>query len=358
MALKRIAYALNVFPKFSETFIANEIAELRRRGIEPILLSRRNPVEDLRHKVVTENRLEVLAHYDQEEFLPLLRDFRPQLIHAHFATQPTELARELAARLEIPYCLTAHGYDVYRRPPGDFAERCRDAGAVVTVSSANARYMIDELGAPPSNLSVVPCGVDTTWFEPGTNANAENPLLLCVARLRPVKNLSILLQACALLRERGFVFRCVIVGDGEERASLEAERARLGLESSVEFAGLASQEAVRDYWRQASVGLLTSLSEGMPVSLMEALSCGVPVVAPAIGGIPEMIRQCDDGFVVPVNDAPAAADAVAKILGDPALESAMRRAARESARQRFSIEVQVDRLLEIWDRVLHRQQAA
>ena len=358
MALKRIAYVLNVFPKFSETFIANEVAELRRRGVELILLSRRNPVEDLRHKVVTENRLEALAHYDQDDFLPLLREFRPQLIHAHFATQPTELARELAARLEIPYCLTAHGYDVYRRPPGDFAERCRDAGAVVTVSSANARYMIDQLGASPANLSVVPCGVDTAWFEPGEGVRAEVPLLLCVARLRPVKNLSILLQACALLRERGLAFRCVIVGDGEERASLEAERARLGLESGVEFAGLASQEAVRDYWRQASVGLLTSLSEGMPVSLMEALSCGVPVVAPAIGGIPEMIRHGSNGFVVPVGDAPAVADAVAKILGDPVLESAMRRAARESARRRFSIEVQVDRLLEIWDRVLHRQQAA
>ena len=308
--------------------------------------------------MVTENRLEELACYDPASFVPRLRKFRPQLIHAHFATQPTELARDLSTRLGIPYCLTAHGYDVYRRPPDDFAARCRDAGAVVTVSSANARYMIDELGAPPDNLSVIPCGVDTAWFAPGNAVRSELPLLLCVARLRPVKNLPVLLRACALLRERGFTFRCLILGDGEDRLMLEAERRRLGLQGSVEFGGLATQEAVRDYWRQASVGLLTSRSEGMPVSLMEALACGVPVVAPAIGGIPEMIRPGSNGFVVPEGDAAAVAAAVEKILADPALETAMRSAARESAQQRFSIANQVDRLLEIWNRVLHRKQAA
>ena len=166
MILKRIAYVVNVFPKFSETFIANEIAELKRRGIEVAILSRRSPAESLRHKVVTDNDLEALTCYGESSFLPYLKKFRPQLIHAHFATQPTELARKLSVTLNIPYSLTAHCYDIYRRPAADFADRCRSASSVVTVSEANAEYMINTLGAPASNLSVIPCGVDTNWFKP------------------------------------------------------------------------------------------------------------------------------------------------------------------------------------------------
>lgn len=358
MTLKRVAYVVNVFPKFSETFIANEIAELKGRGIEVAILSRRNPVEELRHKVVTENKLEALACYDQNLFLPYLKKFQPQLIHAHFATEPTELARKLSASIGVPYSLTAHGYDVYRRPPADFAERCRCANAVITVSAANAQHMVNNLGAPVNNLSVIPCGVDTDWFKPNLPAHSKAPLLVCVARMRPVKNLPVLLRACAMLRDQGIKFRCVVLGDGDDRPMLETLRASLNLESVVQFEGLASQESVREYWQQASVGLLTSLSEGMPVSLMEALSSAVPVVAPAVGGIPEMVKQGVNGFVVPVNNPEAVAGAVSQILNDPEMARQMGSAARETALERFSVDAQVDKLLDVWNQILHSRQAA
>lgn len=358
MTLKRIAYVVNVFPKFSETFIANEIAELKRRGIEVAILSRRFPVESLRHKVVTENDLEALTYYDEDSFLPYLRKFRPQIIHAHFATQPTDLARKLSATLCIPYSLTAHGYDVYRRPPTDFADRCRGANAVVTVSEANAHYMVNTLGAPASNLSVIPCGIDTNWFKPQFPGRSQIPLLVCVARMRPVKNLPVLLQACATLRDQGVKFRCVVLGDGDDRPMLEALRNTLGLNTVVQFPGITSQENVRNWWRQASIGLLTSLSEGMPVSLMEALSCAVPVIAPAIGGIPEMIKHSVNGFVVPVNNPKAVASAITKILTDTEMARQMRFAARETALDRFSVGLQVDNLLDVWNQILHSRYAA
>lgn len=358
MILKRIAYVVNVFPKFSETFIANEIAELRRRGVEVIILSRRLPVEALRHKVVTDNGLEALTCYDETRFLPLLRRFRPQLIHAHFATQPTELARNLANTLGIPYSLTAHGYDVYRRPPADFAERCRSASAVITVSEANADYMINQLGASASNLSVIPCGVDTHWFKPKMAKHSVIPLLVCVARMRPVKNLPVLLRACGMLRDQGLKFRCVVLGDGEDRPMLEALRESLGLNTIVRFMGLTSQENVRKWWRKASIGLLTSLSEGMPVSLMEALSCAVPVVAPAVGGIPEMVRQGVNGIVVPVDNATAVSDAITEILSNSGKAHEMSLAARETALNQFSISLQIDRLLSVWNQILYSRHAA
>ena len=358
MTLKRIAYIVNVFPKFSETFIANEIAELKRRGVEIAILSRRSPVEGLRHNVVTDNDLEALTCYGEKSFLPFLKKFRPQLIHAHFATQPTELARRLSRVLNIPYSLTAHCYDIYRRPAADFADRCRSASAVVTVSEANARYMTETLGAPAGNLSIIPCGVDTDWFKPKLRSHAKAPLLVCASRMQAHKNLPVLLHACALLRARGLWFRCAVLGDGDDRAKLEALRTDLGLDEVVQFQGLTSQEDVRTWWREASVGLLTSLAEGMPVSLMEALSCAVPVVATAVGGVPEMIKPGVNGYVVPIDDPQAVADAVARILADPKMAAQMGLAARETALERFSLVHQVDSLLDIWNPISYSRHAA
>ena len=358
MKLERVAYIVNVFPKFSETFIANEIAELKRRGVQVIILSRRRPVETLRHPVVTDNDLETAAFYGEEKFLPLLKKFRPQLIHAHFATQPAEIARNLSAELGIPYTVTAHCYDIYRRPADDFADRCRAAAAVVTVSDANARHMNETLQAPRDNLSVIPCGIDTSWFKPATRRQSKPPLLVCTSRLQPHKNIPVLLQACAILRDRGTVFECAVLGDGDERANLEAMRDSLRLQAQVRFHGITSQDEVRNLWRKASVGLLTSLAEGMPVSLMEALSCGVPIVATPVGGIPEMIEQGVNGYVVPVNDPEAVASEVSRILNNTLLARRLRRAARETAKARFSLGHQVDRLTKIWNQVLQQRKAA
>ena len=218
--------------------------------------------------------------------------------------------------------------------------------------------MVDKLRAPRNNLSIIPCGVDTDWFRPGPTRDSNPPLLVCASRLQPHKNIGVLLQSCAILREQGTTFRCTVLGDGDQRLQLEAMRDSLGLQDFVHFHGMASQEEVRKLWRKASVGLLTSLAEGMPVSLMEALSCAVPVVATAVGGIPEMIKPGTNGYVVAVNDPGAVADGVSRILASPDLTRSMQEAARDTALKRFSLGHQVDRLLEIWTNVLHRQQAA
>ena len=141
------------------------------------------------------------------------------------------------------------------------------------------------------------------------------------------------------------------------RAEVVASR-QLLLEEVVRLQGMASQQEVRAWWREAAVGLLTSLAEGMPVSLMEALSSGVPVVATAVGGIPEMIAAGVNGFVVPVNDPGAVADSIADILSSPEMATQMSHAARETALERFSLGHQVDSLLELWNQVLNSRHAA
>src|SRR2546422_1291668 len=252
------------------------------------------------------------------------------LLYAHFATEPTAAARELAAELRVPFTFTAHGYDIYRKPPADFADRAAAAAAVITVSEANARFIVKTFSVPTAQIHVIPCGVNAERFSP-QGERLEPPHVVCVARLRPVKNLGLLLEGCAALQSRGVEFRCVLVGDGSCRDELEAMRARLGLARVVEVAGAAEQAEVLAWWQRATIAALTSTSEGMPVSLMEAAACGVPAVAPAVGGIPELVEDGVTGLLVPVGDTQALAAALEQLLRNPGLAARMGMAARRRA---------------------------
>jgi len=351
MALERIAYVLNVFPKVSETFIAGEIAEVLRRGVAVRVLVLRRSVEELRHGIVKRAGLDRYVSYGEAGFAEELRRFRPQLIHAHFARRATERARTLAAELALPYSFTAHRYDIYSRPPEDFHERAMAAGACITVSEANADYIAETFAVPRGHIDIIPCGIDTEHFAPGGEP-AQPPHIVCVARLEPVKNHSVLLAACALLRERGVPFRCVLLGDGSAREGVAAEIERLALADCVELHGAAEQDEVRDWLGRAAVCALPSDSEGMPVSLMEAAACGVPAVATAVGGVPELVQHSVTGLVVPPRQPAALADALAALLGDPERRAEMGRAARRRALERYSVRHQVDRLIEVWTRAI------
>ena len=377
MKPQRVAYVVNVFPKLSETFIAHELAELRRRGVELRVLSLRQPTDTLRHEIIAQEGLDSITCYDPAMFEKTLREFRPQLLHAHFATEPTAAAREWARQLGIPFTFTAHGHDIRRKPPADFAARAAAAAAVVTVSEANLEHMVSAFGVSAEKVRVIPCGVDTERFRPATlgvpasagsasdtsktldavdalpaKAGTPNPLLVCVARHVKVKNLELLLDACALLRDRGMKFRCVSVGDGVCRGELEARRAELRLERVVKFVGAQEQAQVLEWWQAADVGVLSSESEGMPVCLMEAGACGVPAVATSVGGVPELIEHRWTGLLTTPGDARSLADALGELLRNPERARAMGRAARERIIARFSLARQVDELVAVWSKIL------
>jgi len=348
---------VNVFPKLSETFIANELVELRRRGLEVRVLSLRPRPEGQEHSFIAQTGLDQLTSWNPSEFPSVLRQFRPQWLHAHFATEPAAAARLLAAEAGCPFTFTAHGYDIRRKPPPDFAARAAAARAVITVSEANAHYITDTFGVPRSRVHVIPCGIDTKLFQPAPDAqrqkrNGHVPLIVCVARLAKVKRLTLLLEACALLRARHASFRCVLVGEGPCRGELEEMRARLQLEPWVELMGAATQGQVLEWWQGASVGVLTSENEGMPVSLMEAGACGLPVVATAVGGIPELVASGRTGLLAPSGDASALAAHLEKILQDPPLAAALGVAARRRVQELFGVSRQVDRLLGLWTNCL------
>jgi glycosyltransferase involved in cell wall biosynthesis len=347
MTLQRIVYVVNVFPKLSETFIAGELAELGRRGVEVRVLSLRQPQESLRHEIVTRARLVERTVYEHGEFRSVLHSFQPELLHAHFATEPTAAVRELAGEFGLPFTFTAHGYDLHRKPPADLSERAAAAAAVITVCYANAQHLTHAFGVPAGHIRVIPCGVDLERFRPEGCA-ADPPHIVCVARLVPVKNLEMLLFACHQLQSRGLRFRCVIVGEGPCREQLEATRARLALDDVVQLVGAAEQAEVLAWWQKAAVAVLTSEREGMPVSLLEAAACGLPAVATAVGGIPELVEDGVTGRLVPPADPLIFASALEQLLRNPSLAAKLGRAARQRVKERFSLRRQVDQLLDIW----------
>jgi glycosyltransferase involved in cell wall biosynthesis len=145
-----------------------------------------------------------------------------------------------------------------------------------------------------------------------------------------------------------------MVGGGSETAALEEHRRHLGLLPIVMMTGDAIQDDVVRWWQRASIGVLTSEQEGLPVSLMEAAACGVPVVAPAVGGVPEVVEDGVTGILVAPGDATACADGLQRLVADSSLRRAMGTAARRRAEERFSLRLQVDRLLALWADVLSR----
>lgn len=353
MTVARVAYVVNVFPKISETFVLNEIGELRRRGIDVLILSLRRPNEPLHHPLVDDDRLLDHVVYDSSEFAARARAFRPDLVHAHFATRPTETARVLAGALGVPFSFTAHGYDVFSRPPEDFGARAAAAGAVITVSHANAAHIGATFGVDPDRIDVIPCGVDTTLFSPPPSPPpASRPLIVSVARLHPAKNLPLLFAALAGLRDDGVAFDAVVVGEGRARPEVEAALRAHRLADVVELAGAATQDEVRAWWQRASIAVLSSDREGFPVSLMEAAACGVPAVATAVGGVAELVDDGVTGLLVPPGDVGALATALRQLAVDPEQRRAMARAARARAEDRFSLRHQVDRLLDRWARMV------
>ncbi len=371
MTPKRIAYVLNIFPKISETFIAGELAELRKRGVELRILSLLPPRDEPQHEIIRRAGLDALVEYDVAKFASVISEFQPELIHAHFAKEATEKARELSALTGIPFTFTAHGYDIHRKPPADFFERAKAAGTVVTVSEANKEFIAENFRVLREHIRVIACGVDTERFCPSLGAPAPKPAfgaaqqgnapagvpalpghIVCVARHVAVKNLGLLLDACALLRNRGVPFRCTMIGDGPLHDELKAKRAALKLDDVVEMPGAADQDEVLRAWQQADIGVLTSENEGMPVCLMEAAACGVPVVATRVGGVPELVAHGVTGMLTAPGNVIAFADALEILLGNAAFRAHLGAAARARAVERFSVSQQVDALMEMWSKVL------
>jgi colanic acid/amylovoran biosynthesis glycosyltransferase len=342
--LTTVAYIANEFPSPVEPYVKDEIGELRRRGVRVICCSGKrvaprelsgadrafwdetryfHPLSDEELTRATwrltsdrpalwqflkpmlcgfgyspTKRLRTLAHTVMGA--ALAEELAPQAvehIHAHHGYFASWMA--LVARLlGIGFSFTLHGSDLLQRADL-MAAKLRACQFCVTVSDFNRNYILEHFPSTlESKIIVQRLGVDRAF--PGPTP-ADEPqrqhYLLAVGRLHRVKNYEFLIQACAALRDQGLDVICWIAGEGPERPALERQIQALRLQERVCLIGHVPPAHLSGYYRHADLVVLTSLSEGIPVALMEAMAHEKLVLAPAITGIPELVGHGRTGFL-------------------------------------------------------------
>ncbi len=212
----------------------------------------------------------------------------------------------------------------------------------ITVSTEHEREQLRRLyGLHAQKLRIIPCGVDVRTFTPGTPKERDaarravapwpEPTLLFVGRLDPIKGIDLLLESVASLRSGA---RLIVVGGAPEGdpevERLRARAAELGLAERVIFPGAVSQDRLPDYYRAADAVVVTSRYESFGLVAAEALACGTPVVASAVGGLPSIVRDGENGLLVRWRCPQAFAERIDELLGDEALRARLAAAARPS----------------------------
>ena len=240
-------------------------------------------------------------------------------LHVHFATAASTVGLILHRLTGIPFSLTVHGPDEFYDAGHYRLTEKVEASAFVTCIGAYARSQVMKLSAPVhwGRFEIAPLGIDPEAFVPRPQPEAGVFTLLCVGRLVAAKGQHVLVDAVQHLVAEGRRVLLILVGDGPDRPSLEAAVADAGLQVHVEFAGAVDQGRIRDYYRQAHAFVLASFAEGIPVVLMEAMAMEIPCVSTRITGIPELIRDGEDGLLVPAADVEALAAAIARLQDDP-----------------------------------------
>jgi glycosyltransferase involved in cell wall biosynthesis len=300
----------------------------------------------------------------------LFRRERPVIVHTH--TAKAGFVGRIAARLaRVPLVIhTFHGH-VLKGYFGPVKTRLflalerflgRRSDAVITVSPGLRRELIDMRIAPPERVHVIRLGFDLSSFEDPPRGRfrerhripADAPLVGIVARLAPVKNHALFMDAARIVADRVPNARFVLVGDGELRADLEARAADLGLADRTYFTGWHSP--MNEVYADLDVCVISSVNEGTPVTLIEAMATGTPVVATAVGGIPDLVEDEVTGRLVAPGDPDALATAIEAALGTARTAEAATRTmaarSRESVAHTYAAERLVRDTAALYDRLL------
>ncbi len=379
----RVAYVVKRYPRFSETFIVNEILAHEAAGWEIEIFSLLAP-EDT-HFQDTLARVRAPVHYlhadslkavdfweslaEASELIPDLweklerardqeardvcqaamlaqavRERAIQHIHCHFGTSATSVGRLASQFAEVPYTFTAHAKDIFHEDveKEKLMRKIADSSAVITVSNFNLQYMRDEYLADPSKLFCIHNGLDLDRF-PYESPLHRPPKIAAVGRLIEKKGFATLIEASSLLRERGTRFHCVIIGTGELAETLQALIARFRLNSIVELKGPQPQfEVIRQVQDAAVLAAPCVIGsdgnrDGLPTVLLEAMALGTPCISTDVTGIPEVIIQERTGLLTPQGDAPALADALDRMLKDADLRVRLADEARRLVETEFDV---------------------
>lgn len=289
-----------------------------------------------------------------------IRRERVGLIHSHLY-HANFYGRLAASRAGVPVVCSIH--NTYVRPK---AHRriinwwlARRTPVIIAGSEAIKNDILRYDGVPSGTVRVIPYGVDVEKFDIPLSRNearkklgfsADRFLVGTVGRLEEQKGQSYLVEAAAMLRREGLNISLLLIGSGREEKRLRDLVAREGIAEEVLFLG--TRRDLPDLFRAMDVFVLSSLWEGLPLALLSAMASGVPVVATPVGGIPEVIRDGVNGFLVPPADAGALAAALRRVREDPGRASTFGEAGAETVRSGYSHRGNAQNVMEIYDEVL------
>jgi len=394
-----VAYLVNQYPKVSHSFIRREILALERRGLKVLRFAVRGwdePVVDPGDRSEREVTRYLMQHGLGALVAPMLRTLfaNPQRfatalaialrlgrradrslpyhlvylaqacrllewlkaeqvthLHAHFGTNPAEVAMLVRALGGPAYSFTVHGPEEFDKPEFlHLGEKVRQAAFVVAVSSYGRSQLYRWAGFNAwAKVKVVHCGLDDAFHAGGLTPVPPVPRLVCVGRLCEQKGQMLLIEAAHRLKARNVPFELVLAGDGEMRAEIEAAIGRFGLERSVRITGWISSGDVRSEILGARALVLASFAEGLPVALMEAMALGRPVLTTFVAGIPELVLDREHGWLVPAGDVDALAKALEACLTTaPDVLATMGRAAQTRVLARHDIDVEAGKLANLF----------
>jgi len=402
MTLPRVAYLTGEYPRATDTFIQREIAAVEQCGVRVERFAVRRPGDE--HMVGDEQRRErelttylletpkaqilgaiaqalvksprrflrtgglavrtrrrgikgaVLQAAYFAEAAVLAQQLRRRSVdhlHNHFADSSCSVAMLTSELSGITYSFTLHGPAIFFEPHEWFLGTKLRTASFCSAISSFARSQASLFCEPEywDRIRIVHCGVATGPADDGNRpvtAGDEPCQLLFVGRLDAVKGVLVLFDAVAALIAGGAAVRLTLVGDGPQRAELEAKSVRLGISGSVNFAGYRSQAEVRDHLATADVFVLPSFAEGVPVSLMEAMAAQLPVIATNVGGVTELVHDGLNGLVVAPGDVDALGVALDRLVSDVDLRGRFGRSGRLTVSEDFDSLTEARRLVTLF----------
>lgn len=407
----KVAYILLYFPRLTETFVAEEIRAVRSLGIEVNIISLLAPAPGpqqplsqqlLPHTWYAPNLLDSALWGAQYHFLRksprlyvnLLRHFLRQplsgkpltslakrlviflkavavaqfldgsdtkLLHSHFAWLSGAAAWVIARLLSLPFTITVHAFDIYSSKNDLLNLVSGQANHVVAISEYNHSQITVLKNRPIEASSVIHCGVNLDTVRTLSQIPEKRPdcaplKILSVGSLTAKKGHTYLIDACQLLAKRGLEFTCTIIGGGKEESALLQQIGALDLENQVRLLGACSQPEIVAAYNQHDLFVLASVvapngdRDGIPVVLMEAGACGLPLISTDVSGIPELVRNGKTGILVPPGDSEALAEAIEFLAGNPVVGTQLGANARSLVEAEFSIESSADRLVSLFQK--------
>lgn len=399
----RVAYLVSEYPKVSHSFIRREIFALERRGwsVERLSVRKSSPAlvdpSDLKERQNTRCILEkgalslatavlwatvkapsrflralalaMKSSRGSDKPFPWhvmylaeacwisakLTDMGIRHLHAHFGTNPAEVAMLTSVLSNISYSFTVHGPEEFDRARHiNLKEKISRAQAVVAISSYSRSQLYRIAGNEDwKKIHVVHCGIDKEFREISGVTPSVTRRLVCVGRLCEQKGQLLLIDAVAALARQNCFVELVLVGDGELRKEIESKIRDHDLGSQVRITGWAPADEVKREMLSARAVIMPSFAEGLPVVLMEAMALGRPVLSTYIAGIPELVEHEKSGWLFPAGSVEHMAEAIRNCLDASEDElRAMGEAARARALDRHDIDREAKKMERIFEAAL------